>query len=39
MTREIAKSLCERLRQTNKNIITLFGALVHEVEEEMNLGR
>lgn len=35
VTREIAKSLCRRLRQANEDIVTLFGALVQQVEEEM----
>ena len=33
ITRKIARNLAERLRRANKDIITLFTALVHEVEE------
>ncbi|MHB2016851.1 MAG: Crp/Fnr family transcriptional regulator [Candidatus Xenobia bacterium] len=35
VTREIARNLCGRLRQANQSIVTLFGALVQQVEEEM----
>lgn len=35
ITREIAKHLCRRLRLANEDIITLFGALVQQVELEM----
>jgi CRP/FNR family transcriptional regulator, cyclic AMP receptor protein len=33
ITRKIARNLAERLRRANKDIATLFTALVHEVEE------
>lgn len=33
ITRKIARNLAERLRRANKDIITLFTALVEEVEE------
>ena len=33
VTRKIARNLAARLRRANKDIVTLFTALVHEVEE------
>jgi hypothetical protein len=34
ITRVIAQKLAERLRKSNKDIITLFSALVDEVADE-----
>lgn len=34
ITREISKILANRLRRANQDVITLFEALVHEVEDE-----
>ncbi|MFW5960783.1 MAG: cyclic nucleotide-binding domain-containing protein [Chitinivibrionales bacterium] len=33
LTRELSRIVCRRLRKANSDIITLFGALVNEVEE------
>jgi CRP-like cAMP-binding protein len=39
ITREIAKSLSQRLRKANKDMITLFTALVTEIEGEVVSGQ
>ena len=35
VTRRIARMLAERLRRANRDLVTLFSALVHEVEERI----
>ncbi|HET7745976.1 MAG TPA: cyclic nucleotide-binding domain-containing protein [Vicinamibacteria bacterium] len=35
VTRRIARNLAERLRRTNRDVVTLFSALVHEIEESL----
>lgn len=34
ITRRIARNLAERLRRANADLVTLFSALVHEIEED-----
>ena len=33
ITRRIARNLADRLRRANQDVVTLFSALVHEIEE------
>lgn len=35
LTRRVAERLCRRLRRANEDVVTLFGALVHEIEQRI----
>lgn len=35
ITRRIARNLADRLRRANQDVVTLFSALVHEIEERI----
>ena len=35
LTRRVAERLCGRLRRANEDVVTLFGALVHEIEQRI----
>lgn len=38
ITRELSRIVCKRLRKSNDDIVTLFGALVDEVEKSGGIG-